>query len=226
MATFGLVHGAWHGAWCWEKLIPHLVSRGHAAVAMDLPCDDPAATYSDYAAAVISALGQADDVILVGHSLGAVTLPIVARSRPVRLLVYLCGVIPATRSTAGAPDEPPDSTDIFEVMRKDSRGCSFWPQGTESVLYPELPADDIAWAFTRLRRQCRGMWKSFEPFETIADLASATVVAPDDRLIPAAWSRWAARERLGGLEPIEFEGGHFPMLSRPAELAELLISLA
>jgi pimeloyl-ACP methyl ester carboxylesterase len=226
MATFGLVHGAWHGAWCWERLIPHLVQQGHAAVAMDLPCDDPSATFDEYADAVVAALGEADDVVLVGHSLAGVTLPMVARSRPVRLLIYLCGVIPATLSTAGAPNEPPDSAEIFGSLTKDSDGCTFWPKGTESDLYPDLSAEDVEWASSRLRRQCWGMWKSFEPFETIVDLASVTVVARDDQVVLPAWSRWAARERLGGLEPIEIDGGHFPMLARPAELAELLVSLA
>jgi Alpha/beta hydrolase family len=225
VATFGLVHGAWHGAWCWDKLIPHLESRGHTAVAMDLPCDDPASTFQDYAEAVRFALGDAGDVVLVGHSLAAVTLPLVARSRPVRLLVYLSGVIPATRGTLGAADEPPDSTAIFEALRKDGDGCSFWPAGSAGAFYSGLPDDLAAWAATRLRRQCWGIWKSFEPYDRIDDLASVSIVARDDRALPPAWSRWAARERLGGLEPVEIEGGHFAMMSRPAELAELLVSL-
>ncbi len=48
MATFGLVHGACHGAWCWELLIPELGQRGYAAIAMDLPCD-PAIGFDGYA---------------------------------------------------------------------------------------------------------------------------------------------------------------------------------
>ena len=39
MATFGLVHGAGHGAWCWERLVPILETLGHRAFAMDLPCE-------------------------------------------------------------------------------------------------------------------------------------------------------------------------------------------
>ena len=44
MSRFVLVHGAWHGAWCWEKVVPLLAARGHAARAIDLPGhgDDPA----------------------------------------------------------------------------------------------------------------------------------------------------------------------------------------
>jgi hypothetical protein len=35
MITFALVHGAWHGAWCWERLAPFLQEAGHDVVAMD-----------------------------------------------------------------------------------------------------------------------------------------------------------------------------------------------
>ena len=49
MTTFGLVHGAWHGGWCWQYLIPELEVRGHRAVAIDLPTDDPQAGAERYA---------------------------------------------------------------------------------------------------------------------------------------------------------------------------------
>ena len=37
MATFVLVHGAWHGGWCWEDVAPRLAADGHAVFAPDLP---------------------------------------------------------------------------------------------------------------------------------------------------------------------------------------------
>ena len=49
MTTFGLVHGAWHGAWCWERLTPLLRQAGHDVVAMDLPVDDNSASFDTYA---------------------------------------------------------------------------------------------------------------------------------------------------------------------------------
>ena len=224
MTTFALVHGAWQGGWCWDKLSPELIARGHNPVAMDLPCDDPEATFEGYADAVEAALGDAADPVLVGHSLGGATLPFVARRRPVRLLVYLCGVIPATRTTVGAADEPPDSTDLFELLSKDPDGCSFWPPGIAAALYPDLSAEDAAWAASRVRRQCQGIWKSFTPFERLDDLPSITVIGREDRAIPLEWSRWAAARRLGGLQPVEIDGGHFPMISNPSALADLLVS--
>jgi alpha-beta hydrolase superfamily lysophospholipase len=93
MATFGLVHGAWHGAWCWERLIPELEAQGHRAVAMDLPCDDSSATFDDYADVVCAAVtGVSDDLVIAGHSLAGLTIPLVAARRALRRLVYLCAI--------------------------------------------------------------------------------------------------------------------------------------
>lgn len=48
MATFGLVHGAYHGGWCWERLTPELESRGHRTLTVDLPNEDPDAGHSPF----------------------------------------------------------------------------------------------------------------------------------------------------------------------------------
>ena len=92
--TFALIHGAWHGAWYWEPLAAELERRGHRAVAADLPCDDPAVTTIDNAKQVVEALGDADDVVVVGHSLGGIVAPVVARLRPARRVVLLAALVP------------------------------------------------------------------------------------------------------------------------------------
>ncbi|MFG1931532.1 alpha/beta fold hydrolase [Mycobacterium sp. NPDC048908] len=94
MVTFGLVHGAWHGAWCWERLTPELEALGHRVIAMNLPCDDSSATFDDYADVVCVAVTDVgEDLVLLGHSLAVQTIPLVAVRRPLRRLVYL-GAIP------------------------------------------------------------------------------------------------------------------------------------
>ena len=95
MTTYALVHGAWHGAWCWDHLAAELHRRGHHTVAVDLPDGDPAAGCASYAETVTAALGGAgQDVVLVGHSLGGLTIPLVAAARPVRRLVFLSALLP------------------------------------------------------------------------------------------------------------------------------------
>jgi hypothetical protein len=56
VATFALVHGSWHGAWCWERVAPLLQQGGHQVVAMDLPIDDATATCDIFADIVCAAL--------------------------------------------------------------------------------------------------------------------------------------------------------------------------
>lgn len=106
MSTFVLVHGAWHGAWCWSRLLPDLEARGHRQSSMELPVEDGDATFEDYADVVLASYpADVEDAVLIGHSLGAMVLPLVAASRPVSMLVFLCGLIPnvSGRLTDDAP---------------------------------------------------------------------------------------------------------------------------
>src|ERR1035441_2478767 len=99
MTTIALVHGAYHGAWCWDRLVPELHARGFETVAPDLPCDEAAAGLEEYAAVIEDAIGDRQDVVVVGHSLGSLSIPLVASHRPVRRLVFLCSVPTDRKST-------------------------------------------------------------------------------------------------------------------------------
>ncbi|HEY1486097.1 MAG TPA: alpha/beta fold hydrolase, partial [Micromonosporaceae bacterium] len=95
MTTYGLVHGAWHSSWHWHLLEAALHDRGGHAVTVDLPCTDSAAGASEYADLIVEALASIDDdVVLVGHSLGGLTIPLVAARRPIRRLIFLNAMLP------------------------------------------------------------------------------------------------------------------------------------
>ena len=95
MTTFGLVHGAYHGSWCWKQLTVQLERRGHLVLTVDLPCEDPDAGAADYADVAAGAFdGAPDDLVLVRHSLGGLTIPLIARRRPVSRMVFLCAMLP------------------------------------------------------------------------------------------------------------------------------------
>ena len=70
---FALVHGAWHGAWAWDALIPELEARDHRVVRHGAACEDVGAGAAEYAQVVIDGRAASDDVIVVGHSLGGMT---------------------------------------------------------------------------------------------------------------------------------------------------------
>ncbi len=135
MTTFALVHGAWHGGWAFGALGGELEARGHRAVAPDLPCDDPQAGAARYSEVVCEELaGAGDDVVVAGHSLGGLTIPLVAATRPVRHMVWLCALIPT-------PDRPmsdrwgePDLFPPGPAERIASRdGCSYWPDPADAI---------------------------------------------------------------------------------------------
>jgi len=94
MAIFGLVHGGGLGPWCWERLIPELEARGHRAATADLPLDDQSAGADRLAEIVCDAFDGINDLILVGHSMSGLIIPVVASCRPVTRLVYLHTVLP------------------------------------------------------------------------------------------------------------------------------------
>ena len=96
MTTFVLVHGASHGSWCWDKVVPLLEAEGHNAVTVDLPgntygefdvplCQVTLSSYTDHVCKVLDQLDE--PVVLVGHSLGGLTITQAAEARPATGLI-------------------------------------------------------------------------------------------------------------------------------------------
>jgi pimeloyl-ACP methyl ester carboxylesterase len=223
VATFGLVHGAWHGAWCWEALIPQLQARGHSSIAMDLPSDQRDATFDDYAQAVAASLPPDPDLVLVGHSLGGMVIPLVALQRPVRMLVFLCALI--SERDGDPPDKGPPThlEGTFDGLTHHKDGSHSWPNFAAAmpILYQDCSRELAQSAFARLRPQQTALWKYWQPMGVWPGVPVAAIHCQDDRAINPLWSRWIARHRLE-TESVELPGGHTPMLSRPALLAETL----
>lgn len=208
MATFGLVHGAWHGGWAWDPLRAELEARGHRVVAPDLPCEDPEAGLVEYAAVVRDALGGEDGAIVVGHSLGGMTIPLV----PARLRVFLCALTP------GASQENAFVPGFGDARVRDELGRSYYPDAADAARELQYPPDMASLA-SKLRRQAR-----VDPVETPLRGAAAYVVCARDAAIGPDWQRHVARNVVG-VEPIELQSGHSPMLTVPRELADALESL-
>jgi pimeloyl-ACP methyl ester carboxylesterase len=95
LATFVLIHGAGDVGWYWHLVAAELRSRGHDVVAPDLPCDDDSAGLSDYADAVLDAIGDRTELVVIAQSFGGFTAPLVCDRTSVDLLVLVAGMIPA-----------------------------------------------------------------------------------------------------------------------------------
>ena len=229
MTAFALVHGAWEGAWIWERLTPELEARGHRVVAMDLPCEDGTATFEAYAEVVVGALEAEalEEVVVVGHSLAGLTIPLVAARRAVSRLIYLCALVPIPgRSLVEQLGIEPDTLRPgYEagLSEPDDQSRTRWvDEGVaRSVVYADCDEGDASAAFERLRPQARTPYAHPCPLDAFPSTPRTYVVCSEDRLVNPERARQVARERLDA-ELVELPGSHSPFLSRPGALAEVL----
>ncbi|WNG92351.1 alpha/beta hydrolase [Mycobacterium sp. ITM-2016-00318] len=233
MATFALVHGAWHGAWCWERLTPELEAHGHRVVTMDLPCEDGSLSFDDYAETVCAAVEGVDgeELVLVGHSLAGLTIPLVASRRPVRQMVYLCALLPIP-GTSLAQQMSEDSEMLDPdypkgLSAKDSEGRRTWidKQLACHHMYGDCDDGTASAAVARIRPQATKPYRLPCSLAELPVVASTYVVCTEDRIVNPQWSRRIAHERLGA-DVVEMPGSHSPFLSRPKALAEVLDGVA
>ncbi len=222
MATYALIPGGGGDPWEWHRLVPELEARGHDALAIRLPAEDDSAGWSEYADAVVDAVGDRTDLVLVAGSMGAFTAPIVCTRRPVDLLVLINAMIPV-------PCEPFNAwwsnTDSGPARRAYHANIGLAPAEAEDdavIYYHDLPAElraaAQAWTW-----QDQSSTPLDEPWPLAAWPGTPTRVlaARHDRMFPLDFQRRIARARLG-LEVDEIDGGHMVAMSRPGELAERL----
>ena len=207
-STYVFVHGAGDSAWSWELVARELRGRGHVAITLDLPSEDASAGLWDYADAVVEAIGDRSDVVVVAHSLGGFTAPLVCTRVPVDLLVLVAAMVPAPGEPAG---------DWWS-----NTGYVSGYDGDEAAVYyhdvaPELAAE----AARRGRGQESTPMREPWPLPRWPDVPTRYLLCRDDRAFPADWLRGVVQERLG-FAPDEIDGGHCAYLSRPRELAERL----
>ena len=230
MAVFGLVHGSWHGAWCWERLEPELDARGHGAVAIELPIEDPDAGLTRYAEVVAEALARRGRRRDPRRALVRRLDDPARRAPPAApALVFLCALVPepgrsvADRSAAESVYVPGF---VGNTLTRDD-GASYWPDPEAAIhcFYHDCTAADAAWAVSRLRPQSAAPRREPWPADALPDVERTSILCRDERVIDPSWSRRMSRELLG-VEAVELDGGHSPFLSRPAELADVLARIA
>ncbi len=228
MTIFGLVHGAWHGAWCWDLVVAELERRGHRGVAVDLPTGDPAAGGVAYADTVVAALdGYDDDIVLVGHSLGGLVVPLVARRRPVRRMVFVAALLPE-RGFSFDDQHAAESELLMPGLGTGQNaypdGSSEWqPQAAIATMYPDAPPELAEWAASRLRRQQWLITREKTPMDAWPDGPVRVIACAQDAVVNPDWVRRVARVRFGA-EALVLPGDHSPFLARPVELVDLLVS--
>jgi pimeloyl-ACP methyl ester carboxylesterase len=227
--TVVLLHGAFHGPWCWDLLTPVLEGLGHSVLTPDLPIADPDAAASAYADAVIEAIdGSAEPPIVVAHSLAGLVAPLVAARRPVASLIFLAAIAPVPGLSADEQSaSQPWVTYVPSTLQVTDHGDDVWSLGPDTateLFFHDVPPDVAAWAAGQLGAQGYRILHETTPLTAWPDVPMRWIVCRDDRAVDADWGRATARTRFG-IEPVEIDGGHSPFLARPLELGRLIDTL-
>jgi pimeloyl-ACP methyl ester carboxylesterase len=233
MSTFVLVHGAWHGGWCWRRLEPLLRAKGHAVFTPSLTglgdrahLARPDINLDLHVQDVVTLLEMEDlnDIVLVGHSYGGMVVTGVADRVPqrVRELVYLDAFVPENGKCCLDYVVPERAA----AMRTAGKGSGMVPPPPLSLWGHTNPAD-VEWMRPR---------EVMHPFRTMAQpirLANEAALARIPKSFiycssPATGSfdQFATRYRkAAGWRYFELETGHDAMILKPQQLADLFLKL-
>ena len=220
MATFALIHGGGDVGWYWHLVERELRARAHETVAPDLPCDDDTASLVDYADAVIEAIGDRRDLVVVGQSYGCFTAALVAGRVPVDTLVLVAGMIPVPGETPADWWEHTGYPQAVEEQARHDGGLT----GNDDpyvAFYHDVPRALAEEAMGKERSESETAYNCPWPLDAWPAVPTKFVLCTDDRFFPAAFMRRLVAERLG-IVPDEITAGHCVALSRPHELADLL----
>jgi pimeloyl-ACP methyl ester carboxylesterase len=230
MTTVALLHGGFHGGWCWERVVPLLHERHIATASPDLPISDGTTGARGWAEVVVGALSQIEDeVIVVGHSMAGLALPIIATMRPVARMIFLAAWVPTPgRSYAEylfTPEGLGSLTVPLERVIVDEQGRHVLPDDAAAeFFYHDTSLEDTCRAVERLTPVAATAAVEPCPIPAWPDVPSSYILMTEDRAVLPQWSRRVARERLG-VEPVELPGGHCSFYSRPQHLADVLAGL-
>ena len=236
ISTVVLVHGAWHGAWCWERVIDGLCERGVPTIAVDLPGhgEDPgpmgdlhgdAARVTD----VIDSIGG--PVVLVGHSYGGAVITEAGVHPSVAQLVYLCAFALKEGETCWtAAVDDPRAAAISHVGRPKLRmleigegGMVLDPTVASAVLYNDCDRATVVWALERLGPQPKVTLQQVPRRFGWQVKPSTYVVCTNDLAVHPDLQRLLA-DRCS--ERLEWDSDHSPFLSHPEQVIGLLAGLA
>lgn len=233
--TYVLVHGAWHGGWCWARVAPILESAGHRVHAPTLTGlgDSAALLRRDIALGthvddILRLLRERDlrEVVLCGHSYAGMVITGAADAEPSRLraLVYVDAVVPQDGDCALDPLPPERRALIEERTARDGDGWKVPP--TPAARFGVTDPRDAAW----IDALCTP-----HPYRTLAEpirLSGAHRRVPTKVYVlasahsPSAY--WQYHERAAadrGWRAAEVPSGHEMMVTHPRELAEILLTV-
>lgn len=237
MTSFVLVHGAWHGGWCWEQVVPLLEAEGHRVDAVDLPGrgTNPAPpagmTLETNARHLAGRIGAAaGPVVLVGHSMGGISITQAAELVPesVAALVYVTAFLPADgQSLVDLAANDPEALVRRNVVPDEATGlCTIAEDGQRDAFYGECSPEDAAAARARLVPEALAVFATPVAIseERAGSLRRVYVECTNDRAITIGKQREMVAKRPCE-RVLSLDADHSPFLSRSEQLAAHLLSV-
>ncbi|MCF1752314.1 alpha/beta fold hydrolase [Mariniradius sediminis] len=241
--TYLLVHGAWHGAWCWDKIVPLMEAKGYRVVAIDLPShgadttDASTVTFDDYVSKVTETAHRLEGkIILVGHSMGGTVISQageVLGKEKVDKLVYLDAFLPRDGESVSSlarmieSSLPVDSTRLTIgaglIVGADGKTSTFKPEIADILFYNDCSQADREFAHERLSRQ------AFAPLGTPVSVSDGVYGAIPKYYILCTESKDLDKSilptRVQCEKVLKIRSSHSPFFSKPKQLANMLMQL-
>lgn len=240
--TYVFVHGAWLGGWCWDLVKPYLESKGHKVVAVDLPghgsnnkpiMEQNMETYTQHVVQVLKA--QDEPVILVGHSMGGMSISQAASRVPekVEKLVYVTAFLPHDgQSTDGldngikpTPWREMAKQGIAVTMDETETISEMLPEAAMALLYNDVDESLAKEHIKKLVKeninaqyQAISLNEAFDAVEKIYVRCSIDTILP-----PELQDKMISETPCKAVYTLE--AGHSPYHSKPKELAEILLKV-
>ena len=240
MASFILIHGSWHGGWCFDTIKGLLAAGGHEVIAPDLPGmggDEAAlraATLQEWAEFTADLCRNATQapVILAGHSRGGIVVSQAAEVAPdaIDALVYICAMmLPDGMSRADFKQLESPNPAFDEIIAPVHGGAgTVVDKDRAGAIFAQLCSNDtVAAAMARVVAEPHGpratpLALSSERF---GSLPRTYIECTEDRTIPLSSQR-RMQQMVPGSQVVTLWADHSPYLSRPNALAAALIAVA
>ena len=233
MTNFLFIHGASHGAWCWDDVIKELHLRGHRAYAIDLPGHGMDQTprskvnRSSYISAVSNFIddNQLKEVTLIGHSLAGAILPEVVqqKSQEINTVIFLAALV---LNIDEAPIDlfPPERKVILSTMAAKSEDGTFILdfQSARDRYFSDLPEEAALKAYSKLTPQPYVVYTEASSIDPqMPDKSVKYIICTGDKTLSKEVCLHSCNKLR--IQPIELNTGHDPMLSAPRVLIDLIL---
>lgn len=232
MATFVLVHGAWHGGWCWRRVAKRLRAQGHEVFAPSLTglgdrahLLGPQINLSTHVEDIANIFGSYDleDVVLCGHSYGGLVITAVADRMPgrIRSLVYLDALVPEDGQSM-FDTLPQEGVEVFEAGAAEGDGFSVPPMTGEQFGVNEA---DVAWMNDKCSNHPVGCFT-----ERLALTGAHARITKRTYILAAGFDHPSTRAHYDvfkndpSWQALVIDGGHDLMIDNPVGIAEALMA--